>query len=128
MNIISPSSETTPSTIMSNYSTFSNNNCFICFEYNVSGFIPINLRNINSVSRNCQCNGNIHIKCLQRWLRENNNCPVCRTPYSSDVIIINNNYNTIFTVYISMIIVTGFIVFIIYIIKATNLKPIKLQF
>jgi len=87
-------------------STFSD--CFICFENDES---PIKLEDISTTVRNCQCRGNIHTEYLKRWVIRERCCPICRTPYSSNLIIIRNDASNI-RLCISLI--TSFFIFLLF--------------
>ena len=53
--------------------------CFICFET-----ISINELNQNKLSNQsiffkiCDCDGNIHNRCLKMWFDTHKSCPICR--------------------------------------------------
>ena len=76
--------------------------CFICMESTDEEVV--NIRDLN-LEGNCQCNAKLHRTCYQRWVNENNSCPLCRTqnqlvlpiPYIVDelpeYIIFRNNNN-----------------------------------
>lgn len=53
--------------------------CFICFE-NIDKYSQhvIKLNYQNEYLNVCQCNGNVHQKCLQIWIEKTNKCPICR--------------------------------------------------
>ena len=78
------------STINSVFSNITNNShsftCFICYEYEKDGCLPIALNTIEPIVKNCECQGNIHVKCLFDWLKHHPSCPVCRTPYNVRIV------------------------------------------
>lgn len=65
--------------------------CFVCFENEVNGNLPIKLEDIDELSRECECRGNIHTECLKQWVNRYQSCPICRTPYTGNIIIISTN-------------------------------------
>ena len=44
---------------------------------------------INSICKKLSCNHKFHCKCIDIWLSENNNCPVCRHEFINNKL--NNN-------------------------------------
>jgi hypothetical protein len=85
----SPTNSHSAISIQSNLSHMSQ--CFVCFENEVNGNLPIKLEDIDSISRQCECRGNIHMECFKKWVNRHQSCPVCRTPYSGNIIIIRTN-------------------------------------
>jgi hypothetical protein len=51
-----------------------NNICFICYEEKIPS---LKLKNINCYIKNCDCNIDIHKKCLDEWYNKNSTCPIC---------------------------------------------------
>jgi hypothetical protein len=51
-----------------------NNICFICYEEKIPS---LKLKNINCYVKNCDCNIDIHKKCLDEWYNKNSTCPIC---------------------------------------------------
>lgn len=85
----SPTNSHSAISIQSNLSHMSE--CFVCFENEVNGNLPIKLEDIDSISRQCECRGNIHMECFKNWVNRHQSCPVCRTPYTGNIIIIRTN-------------------------------------
>lgn len=120
-----------------NYSTFSNeNNCFVCMEEeelnpentNEDVFrreLPISLFNIDTSVRQCDCNGIIHMRCLKDWLKQSNTCPVCRTPYKSNIIIVESVCNHAIKMYICVFFSIFISVMILY--STNNLNKLHLS-
>ena len=65
--------------------------CFVCFENEIHGNLPIKLEDIDEISRQCECRGNIHMECFKNWVNRHQSCPICRTPYTGNIIIIRTN-------------------------------------
>lgn len=65
--------------------------CFVCFENELNGNLPIKLEDIDEISRQCNCRGNIHMECFVNWVNRHQSCPICRTPYTGNIIIIRTN-------------------------------------
>ena len=65
--------------------------CFVCFENEVNGNLPIKLEDIDEISRQCECRGNIHMECFKNWINRHQSCPICRTPYTGNIIIVRTN-------------------------------------
>ena len=115
-NSISPNS-VSPNSIISVRTDYSNmSECFICLENEINGLIPINIDDISEQSKNCACRGKIHVNCLNEWLRRQNVCPICRTPYNENLIIIKNNADIII-LYGLMIAVAVTVLFFLYLSK-----------
>ena len=57
-----------------NYQYDKNDNCCICFEE----FGDESLEQCKST-----CNNFFHTECINLWLTQNNNCPLCRTSWNS---------------------------------------------
>ena len=85
----SPTNSHSAISIQSNLSQMSE--CFVCFQNEVNGNLPIKLEDIDEVSRQCECRGNIHMECFKNWVNRHQSCPVCRTPYTGNIIIIRTN-------------------------------------
>jgi hypothetical protein len=47
-------------------------------------FCPIcqNVKTTNCVSRNLSCGHTFHIECIEYWLKDNTNCPICRYDFN----------------------------------------------
>ena len=53
--------------------------CFVCFQSDIdNGSKPISLRYQHLYIKNCNCDGQIHKKCLEIWCKKNLKCPICR--------------------------------------------------
>jgi hypothetical protein len=86
--------------------------------------LPISLFNIDTSVRNCDCNGKIHIRCLKDWVKRSNACPVCRTPYKSNIIIVESVCNHAIKMYICVFFSIFISVMILY--STNNLKKLHL--
>jgi hypothetical protein len=53
---------------------FENNICFICYEESIPS---LKFKNINCYIKNCDCNIDIHKKCLDEWYDKYSTCPIC---------------------------------------------------
>jgi hypothetical protein len=51
-----------------------NNICFICYDEKIPA---LKLKNINYYIKNCECNLDIHEKCLDEWYNKHSTCPIC---------------------------------------------------
>ena len=51
---------------------------FVCFEFQVDNNYIISLNNQTNYFKFCQCNGYIHVNCLNLWYEKNETCPICR--------------------------------------------------
>lgn len=59
---------------------FEENECFICYEIAlIDENKPIEMCNHPDYNKKCQCNGYIHVKCLNNWYEHSMKCPICRT-------------------------------------------------
>jgi hypothetical protein len=62
-----------------NISEHTNDECFICFEvkdeYDLNS---IKLRNQKLYYTKCICDASVHNYCLEKWIKSNNRCPICR--------------------------------------------------
>ena len=56
------------------------NECIICFENEIDSQCVISLRDITSLSGECNCNAYIHSSCYAEWVSVNKSCPICREP------------------------------------------------
>jgi len=80
---------------------YDNEECFICFETkfdNKEGSIKLN-SSLDYI-KNCCCDGFIHKKCLEIWLRKHCKCPICRNDMhirAEYSLIINNDTTILFT-------------------------------
>ena len=55
------------------------NVCFICYEINnANEYEPVKLNSQTDYIKNCNCNGWIHKKCLNKWYNKSRSCPICR--------------------------------------------------
>ena len=56
-----------------------NIDCFICFmPYEQHNQIKM-LSKFSHIIQNCKCNVNIHLLCLNNWIKKTQSCPICRT-------------------------------------------------
>ena len=90
-----------------------NNICFICFDEKIPA---LKLKNINCYIKNCECNIDIHEKCLDEWYNKNSTCPICiKFIYKKTNINYNNNTTNkkiiIFIIQNINIIFNSFIIF-----------------
>ena len=82
--------------------------CFVCMETIVNNQKTIKLKNQIFYLKQCQCDGNIHQECLDKWLQTNSVCPICRSNMiKNDDIIIklvnsNNSNNYFIITYLSL--------------------------
>jgi hypothetical protein len=58
-------------------SKFIENECFICME-DTKNIKLIKLNKQLFYWKNCQCDGDLHKECLEKWATLYNNCPICR--------------------------------------------------
>jgi len=58
------------------------NECIICFDDNNIKEIIL----LSSFVRNCNCNYNTHLECMEKWVDTNPSCPLCKK-----LIIYNSN-------------------------------------
>lgn len=78
-----------------------NKECIICWEKSTSLDEVCCLQVINIIHMTCLCNVYIHEKCLCTWVKNNNSCPICRTPASFlDISLSSINENIIHIWYI----------------------------
>jgi hypothetical protein len=100
--------------------------CFICYQVIIDDdeIKPIKLNNQIFYLKKCNCNGNIHMKCLDIWFTMHNTCPVCRS-------IIQKNYkindSSFILFYKYFMIIKQFYVFIFYIYVAFEVYKIKIS-
>jgi hypothetical protein len=67
--------------------------CFICLdtESKNKDIIKLNMTNIVGYLKKCDCDGDTHFECLQKWYKLHNKCPICRqTIENSDVFMDNS--------------------------------------
>jgi hypothetical protein len=56
------------------------NECFICYEVALEDEKnTIEMYKQPYYNKKCQCNGYIHLKCLNEWYDRSLKCPICRT-------------------------------------------------
>ena len=56
------------------------NECFICYEVALEDEKnTIEMCKQTDYNKICQCNGYIHVKCLNEWYDRSLKCPICRT-------------------------------------------------
>jgi hypothetical protein len=78
--------------------------CFICYE-NINNIRPILLNSNCYYQKKCNCSGEIHKKCLDRWYNIKETCPICRknmTKNSKELVkIYKYDYNLfVFVIFI----------------------------
>lgn len=68
-----------------------NKECFICLDTQTRSQEIIQLRQIYIIEfvKNCNCDGYIHIDCLQKWCELHNKCPICRKNIEKRIAYIN---------------------------------------
>ena len=70
--------------------------CFICFEERIHNQKTTKLNNQLYFIKTCQCDGNIHQLCLERWFSVKEVCPICRNAMIEKPVILfgifNNKY------------------------------------
>jgi len=52
--------------------------CFICFDFQLDNNNIIKLKNNTDFYKFCDCDGYIHVNCLNLWYEKNEECPICR--------------------------------------------------
>ena len=58
---------------------YKNEDCFICYENERDKkFKIIKLKLQNDYEKLCNCDGWVHIECLNKWYDRSNKCPICR--------------------------------------------------
>jgi hypothetical protein len=79
-------------------SKFIENECFICME-DTKNIKLIKLNKQLFYWKNCQCDGDLHKECLEKWATLYNNCPICRINMikNNNLIIKYINSNGYFT-------------------------------
>lgn len=63
--------------------------CFICMESNLNSDL-IELKNIHSYHKKCNCNALIHIYCFNKWISIKCICPICRISMEKNFSNIDN--------------------------------------
>ena len=107
LSFSSPTNSNSSSTISIQSDLSHMEECFVCFENEVNGNLPIKLEDIDKISRQCECRGNIHMECFKNWVNRHQSCPVCRTPYTGNIIIIrtsSGNMRICISIFVSFII------------------------
>lgn len=87
---------TTESDSTSDSSIISDQVCFICCDKinEHDNSLAQSLNNFTFISRDCNCQGDIHEICLCRWLVTSQTCPICRNALQiveNRIIVDNNN-------------------------------------
>ena len=73
--------------------------CFICFDFQLDNNI-IKLKNNTDFYKFCDCDGYIHVNCLNSWYEKNEECPICRNPMKkADNLELYNLYQYQYGVY-----------------------------
>ena len=76
------------------------NECFICFDFQLDNNDTIKLKNYTDFYKFCDCDGYIHVNCLNSWYEKNQQCPICRNPVKrADSIELYNLYQYQYGVY-----------------------------
>jgi hypothetical protein len=75
--------------------------CFVCFEFQLDNNYIINLKNQTDYFKFCECDGYIHVDCLNLWYEKNEKCPICRNPMKlADSLELYNVYQYQYCLYI----------------------------
>lgn len=93
------------------YSSLTGNECLICCEEIISNSQQ-NLYTIYNkciIIKPCDCNPNVHSKCLHNWIETSFTCPICRSDYKKRFACLN----VPILIYFSFIIVTISLLFIL---------------
>jgi hypothetical protein len=53
-------------------------NCLFCFEPSQETNKLFRMKDVLLVNSTCDCNGNLHMKCLTDWISVSKTCPYCR--------------------------------------------------
>jgi hypothetical protein len=71
--------------------------CLICMDTTRNLIEEVNvIYNMPFLIKNCDCLCNIHYSCLEKWIKNNSVCPICRKAIISEKLLSEN----ITTVYI----------------------------
>jgi len=76
--------------------------CFICFDFQLDNNNNniIKLKNNTDFYKFCDCDGYIHVNCLNSWYEKNEDCPICRNPIKrADNLELYNLYQYQYGVY-----------------------------
>jgi ABC-type antimicrobial peptide transport system permease subunit len=75
--------------------------CFVCFEISLDKNDIISLKTHTDYFKFCECDGYIHINCLNLWYEKNEKCPICRnTVKKADNIELYNLYQYEYFLYV----------------------------
>lgn len=53
-------------------------NCLFCFEPSQENNKLFRMKDVLLINSTCECNGNLHMKCLTDWISVSKTCPYCR--------------------------------------------------
>lgn len=68
--------------------------CFVCYEFKTERREkPIKLYSQNYYVKKCICDGFIHKECLDKWVKQNGTCPICRNNIHENVNLIHSIIN-----------------------------------
>ena len=71
--------------------------CLICMDPSRNLIEEVNIiYNMPFLIKNCDCLCNIHYSCLEKWIKSNSICPICRKAIISEKLLAEN----ITTIYI----------------------------
>ena len=74
--------------------------CFICFDFQLDNNNIIKLKNSTDFYKFCDCDGYIHVNCLNLWYEKNEECPICRNSIKrADNLELYNLYQYQYGVY-----------------------------
>jgi hypothetical protein len=99
--------------------------CFICFDFQSNNDNNIiRLKNYTDFYKFCECDGYIHVNCLNSWYKKNEECPICRNKVKrADTLEIYNLYQYqygVYMIYSFLFIKRRFINSLMFFIKLTH--------
>lgn len=53
-------------------------NCLFCFDPAQENNKLFRMKDVLLINSDCECNGNLHMKCLADWISVSKTCPICR--------------------------------------------------
>ena len=66
--------------------------CFVCYELSTeTELTTISLNSQTNYNKLCRCDGWIHNKCLDKWIKNQKKCPICRheiTKRNNDIVYV----------------------------------------
>ena len=86
--------------------------CIICHNHVRK---PVSLQILTNDTNDCDCNPIVHKKCLNKWRKISNSCPICRKEFDNNVIVnqyihpIESQYRFIYT---NTILLASFIILV----------------